>query len=41
MNGAAESGLTAGGIAFLAIAWGSITGLCAWCLWKVLRSPRR
>lgn len=41
MSGSGATGLTAGGIAFLAIAWGSIAGLCGWCLFKVLGSRRR
>lgn len=41
MTGAGGSGLTAGGIAFLAIAWGSIAGLSAWCLRRVFGSRRR
>jgi len=41
VSGAGTPELTAGGIAFLVLAWGSITGLCGWCLWKLLKSPRR
>ena len=28
---------TAGGIAFMVCAWGAITGLCAFCFYKVFK----
>ncbi len=38
---AGGSGLTAGGIAFLALAWGGITAVTVFCFYKILRTRDR
>lgn len=34
-------GLTTGGVAFMFLAWGSITAVCIWCFARILADPRR
>ena len=42
MTGAPEvSGLTAGGIAFLLLAWGGIIGLTVFCFYRIFQTQGR
>ena len=39
--GAAAGGLTLGGMAFLILACGGITGLTVWCFYRILETRER
>jgi hypothetical protein len=39
--GAVPTSLTAGGLAFMLLAWGGITGLTVFCFYKLFRTQER